>query len=158
MQQKAEHYICWCLWKCSASALVFIPIIVLVCQSLQMSPLCTHMGPLCYTSWIYYTENGSLWRKREEVRSGGHRRSYLTLHQCVIVAAAAAGRHDWMSPVAEVCGGGETQRKWGEPWQGWGEERGELMWEEERGKRESEAQHWNHQQMIKNKRYNRFST
>lgn len=56
MQQKAANYSCWWLWKYSASTLVFIPIIMLVCQSLQMSSVCTHMVLLCNTGWIYYTE------------------------------------------------------------------------------------------------------
>lgn len=145
MQQKAEHYICWCLWKCSASTLVFIPIIVLVCQSLQMSPLCTHVGLLCYTSWIYYTENGSLWREKrsEEVDTDILTWPCTSVWLLLLLLGCTTGCHLW-----QMRGGG-TQREWGEPWQKWGEEKEEWMWEEERRKREAEAQHWNHQQMIK---------
>lgn len=48
---------------------------------------------------------------REETGRGGHRSSYLTLHQCVPAAAAAAALHDWMSPEADATEGGRQRRK-----------------------------------------------
>lgn len=83
----------------------------LLCLSVRVSK-CHHSAP----TWGFFAIPAEFITQKmgrcegREIRRGGHRRSYLTLHQCVIAAAAAAGLHDWMSPVADA-GGGGTQRK-----------------------------------------------
>lgn len=60
-----ENYTCCRLWKHSTSTKVFIPILMHVCQCLQMSSLRIRSVSCCARS-IYYTESASLWRETEK--------------------------------------------------------------------------------------------